>query len=149
VAEICHEQGRSPDLRVRGQTFRGSGGRKSPAGSRGRAPAGVWGQSAQKPQNLKTKVNSSRVCIISENFPPTTGGMHLCPPWLRPWPRKSNLAAKFYFRFQFRHVSSYGNHSHIVAMVCCEAVLLRRGIFVYSPSRPVDLSCDVFMFSCV
>ena len=49
------ERGGGSEFNKGWEKYRGSGGQKSQAGSRGRAPVGVWGQS---PQKLETYAKS-------------------------------------------------------------------------------------------
>ena len=61
-AALVHDdthQGRSQELAIHGTKDGVWGMGSPPAGSRGRAPLGVWGRSPQKPKT---------------NFPGTTGG---------------------------------------------------------------------------
>jgi len=50
ICSVCERdnQWRRQTQEVGGAEVRGSGGRSPPAGSRGRSPVGVWGQSSQK-----------------------------------------------------------------------------------------------------
>jgi len=52
----CHDQGRSQEF-AKGDKPRGLGDRSPPAGSRGRAPVGIWRQSPQKPETNVDKKN--------------------------------------------------------------------------------------------
>jgi len=66
-------------LRGKGDKRGGVGDGSPPAGSRGRAPVGLWGQS---PQKLETN---------AKIFPAMTGADSL-PPWLRHWAPNSTSA---------------------------------------------------------
>ena len=77
--ELCAGRGVARNL-LRGGASLGDG--SPPAGSRGRAPVGVWGRSPQKPEK-------------NANFQLRRRNVHPCPPWLRHWSPPKSTSSKF------------------------------------------------------